>query len=92
MTPLLKIGKTIFDLWVFVFLAALIGLWWTPELAQGNENASLFRATCGLIIVAGMFYKSVIVFRRQHSAFHFYFYTMLAIIAITGYLYGIATK
>lgn len=92
MPPFLKIGRSIFDLWVFAFLAALIGLWWTPELAQGNKDASLFRATCGLIVVVGMFYKSVIVFRRQHSSFHYYFYMALAALSITGYLYGIVLR
>lgn len=76
------------------FLAAsmFIGLWWHPEFVVGLSSGldgSLLRATGGLVIASFMYMKYVVAPIRLRSTFHFCFYTVLAVVAVTGYLYGV---
>jgi hypothetical protein len=84
----LKVFQLIFDFIVYVLFAIVIGLWWIPALAKNDYGISFLRATIALVIVSGMFYKSVIVARRSHSSLHFCFYWVFAALTVGGYLYG----
>lgn len=92
MQILLKILLLLIELLGFLGFCAFIGLWWAPDFirgTQGGADGSLLRATGVLVVAAVMFYKFVVVLRRHHSPFHFFFYTGLAICTVAGYLYGV---
>lgn len=73
----------------FLGASVFIGLWWMSDFVRGNSNASLFNATWALIVAAIMYHKYVWVLSRQHTPLHFYFYTAMSAMALTGYFYGI---
>ena len=66
-----------------------IGLWWMTDFTQGNRDASLLRATLILAVATIMFHKIVVVQRNHHTPMHFYFYSVLAVCVVGGYLYGV---
>jgi hypothetical protein len=69
--------------------SAFAGLWWFSGIAHGRMDVSLLRATLFLILASATYYKHVITLKRHHTPFHFYFYTVLAVCTVTGYLYGV---
>lgn len=88
----LKIVFLLVELMGFSFTAMFIGFWWTHAFirgTQGGADGSLLRATGGLVVAAVMYHKFIVIQRRHHTPFHFYFYTALAICAVAGYLYGV---
>jgi hypothetical protein len=88
----LKMVLLIVELMGFLGASIFIGFWWAPDFVRGTHggaDGSLLRATGGLVITAVMFHKFVMVTRRHHSSFHFYFYTALAVCTMIGYFYGV---
>lgn len=76
----------------FVGFFSLIGLWWLPEFSRGRMNVSLLQATFTLPLTFIVYYKIVIRQKVSHSPLHFYFYSLLALCALAGYLYGVFFK
>ena len=73
-------------------ISVWIGLWWVPEIAQGNINASLVTATLALIAGGSYLGKHVLSARYRSLPIRFFVYTALAGLAILGYLYGVFFK
>jgi hypothetical protein len=73
-------------------LGAWIGLWWLPDIARGNLNASLATATVALIAGGNYYTRHVVSARHRGLPIRFSTYTALAGLAISGYLYGVFFK
>lgn len=85
---LLLVAESIFCLGI----SAWIGLWWIPEIAQGNNNASLATATVALIAGGSYLRKHALSALRSKQPVRFFVYIVLAGFSILGYLYGVLFK
>ena len=73
---------------LFFGLSALIGLWWIPEIAQGNISASFAIATLAIVAGGNYFTKHVIP-DFHNTRIRSRFYTCLSVCALVLYFYGI---